>query len=41
VPTLGQRSARATLIRNVTAECLLLGAVLGWSALLTNTPPPH
>jgi putative copper export protein len=41
VPALGERSARATLIRNVTAECLLLGAVLGWSALLTNTPPPH
>jgi putative copper export protein len=41
VPALGEASARATLIRNVTAECLLLGAVLGWSALLTNTPPPH
>jgi putative copper export protein len=41
VPALVERSARATLIRNVTAECLLLGAVLGWSALLTNTPPPH
>ena len=41
VPALREASARATLIRNVTAECLLLGAVLGWSALLTNTPPPH
>ncbi len=41
VPALGEPSARATLIRNVTAECLLLIAVLGWSALLTNTPPPH
>jgi len=34
VPALGEPSARATLIRNVTAECLLLIAVLGWSALL-------
>ena len=41
VPALGEASARTTLIRNVTAECLLLGAVLGWSALLANTPPPH
>jgi copper resistance protein D len=41
VPALGEASARATLIRNLTAECLLLGVVLGWSALLTNTPPPH
>ena len=41
VPAVGEPSARATLIRNVTAECLLLGAVLGWSALLTNSPPPH
>jgi putative copper export protein len=41
VPAIGEPSARATLIRNVTAECLLLTAVLGWSALLTNTPPPH
>ena len=41
VPDLGEASARATLIRNVSAECMLLGAVLGWSALLANTPPPH
>jgi putative copper export protein len=41
VPAIGEPSARSTLIRNVTAECLLLGAVLGWSALLGNTPPPH
>jgi putative copper export protein len=41
VPVIGEASARTSLIRNVTAECLLLGAVLGWSALLTNTPPPH
>ena len=41
VPALGEASARRTLIRNVTAECLLLVAVLGWSALLAHTPPPH
>lgn len=41
VPSIGEASARATLIRNVTAECILLFAVLGWSALLGNTPPPH
>lgn len=41
VPAIGEASARATLIRNVSAECLLLAAVLGWSALLGNTPPPH
>jgi putative copper export protein len=41
VPVIGEASARNSLIRNVTAECLLLGAVLGWSALLAHTPPPH
>jgi putative copper export protein len=41
VPVVGEASARSSLIRNVTAECLLLGAVLGWSALLAHTPPPH
>lgn len=41
VPVIGEASARSSLIRNVTAECLLLGAVLGWSALLAHTPPPH
>jgi putative copper export protein len=41
VPVVGEASARSLLIRNVTAECLLLGAVLGWSALLAHTPPPH
>ncbi|HUY26029.1 MAG TPA: CopD family protein [Candidatus Binataceae bacterium] len=34
-------SAREILIRNVAAECVLLAAVLGWSAILANTPPPH
>ena len=41
VPTVGDTSSRNLLIRNVTAECLLLGAVLAWSAVLANTPPPH
>ncbi len=41
VPTVGEASSRNLLIRNVTAECLLLGAVLAWSAVLANTPPPH
>ncbi len=41
VPAVGEASARTTLIHNVTLECLLLAAVLGWSALLANTPPPH
>ncbi len=41
VPALGEASSRNLLIRNVTAECLLLGAVLAWSAVLANTPPPH
>jgi putative copper export protein len=41
VPAIGEASARTTLIRNVSAECILLFAVLGWSALLGNTPPPH
>jgi len=41
VPTVGEASSRNRLIHNVTAECLLLGAVLAWSAVLANTPPPH
>jgi putative copper export protein len=41
VPAIGEPPARATLIRNVTVECILLIAVVGWSAVLANTPPPH
>lgn len=41
VGSVGESSARASLIRNVAVECALLGAVLGWSAVLANTPPPH
>jgi putative copper export protein len=41
VPAIGEASARATLIRNVTVECILLAAVIGWSVVLANTPPPH
>jgi putative copper export protein len=29
------------LLRNVGIECALVVGVLGWSALLANTPPPH
>lgn len=41
VGAVGESSARASLIRNVTVECLLLAVVLGWSVILSNTPPPH
>ena len=41
VGSVGESSARASLIRNVAVECVLLGAVLGWSAVLANSPPPH
>lgn len=41
VGSVGESSARAALIRNVAVECVLLGAVLGWSVVLANTPPPH
>ncbi|MGH7780186.1 MAG: copper resistance D family protein [Candidatus Binataceae bacterium] len=41
VSRLDDSSAREILIRNVAAECVLLAVVLGWSALLANTPPPH
>jgi putative copper resistance protein D len=41
VPAVDEHSARAMLTRNVAVECVLLTAVLGWSAVLANTPPPH
>jgi putative copper export protein len=41
VGSVGELSARAALIRNVAVECVLLAAVLGWSVVLANTPPPH
>ncbi|MHB8383233.1 MAG: CopD family protein [Candidatus Binataceae bacterium] len=41
VPRLDEPGARQILIRNVAAECVLLAMVLGWSAILANTPPPH
>jgi putative copper export protein len=41
VPEIGEPSARATLIRNVSVECILLAAVVAWSVVLANTPPPH
>jgi len=41
MPRLAQGSVRVLLVRNVAAECILLLAVLAWSAMLANTPPPH
>ena len=41
VPGIAKPSVRVMLIRSVTAECVLLLAVLAWSAILANTPPPH
>lgn len=41
VPRVEQPSARGILIRSVSAECVILLAVLAWSASLANTPPPH
>ena len=41
VGSVGESSARSALIRNVAVECMLLAAVLGWSVVLANTPPPH
>lgn len=41
VPATNEPSAHTILIRNVATECILLGAVLAWSVVLANTPPPH
>jgi copper transport protein len=42
VPVAGaQASARQALVRNVAIEIALLLVVLGWTALLANSPPPH
>ena len=41
VGSVGESSARASLIRNVAVECALLAVVIGWSVVLANTPPPH
>jgi putative copper export protein len=41
MPKLSEESVRALLLRNVAGECLLLVAVLAWTAMLANTPPPH
>ncbi len=41
VGSIGESSARASLIRNVAVECALLAVVIGWSVVLANTPPPH
>jgi putative copper resistance protein D len=37
----GEPDSLRALLRNVMIESTLLVAVLGWSALLANTPPPH
>lgn len=41
VPTVAEARVRAQLVRSVMIECVLLIAVMGWSAVLANTPPPH
>ncbi len=41
MPAMVEPAARANLIRNVVTECILLLAVMGWSSILANTPPPH
>jgi putative copper export protein len=41
MPAVAKSSVRSVLIRAVAAECVLLVAVLAWSAILANTPPPH
>ena len=41
IPAAPSPSARTALLRNVAVECILLVGVLGFAALLANTPPPH
>jgi putative copper export protein len=41
MPAVAKSSVRSMLIRAVAAEGVLLVAVLAWSAILANTPPPH
>jgi copper resistance protein D len=41
MPAIEEGCTQAVLLRSVAAECALLIAVLGWSALLANSPPPH
>jgi len=41
VPGIAKKNVRVILIRAVSAECVLLLAVMAWSAILANTPPPH
>lgn len=41
VPGIAKPNVRAILIRSVSVESALLLAVLAWSAILANTPPPH
>jgi putative copper export protein len=41
MPAMTDAPVQASLLRNVAAETILLAAVLGWTALLANSPPPH
>jgi putative copper export protein len=41
VPIAHHESVRATIVRNVSAECVVIAVVIWWSAMLANTPPPH
>ncbi len=41
IPTVASPDAQSSLARNVGFECLILIVVLGITALLANSPPPH
>jgi len=41
MPAVAKSSVLSLPTRAVAAECVLLVAVLAWSAILANTPPPH
>ncbi|MGH7905602.1 MAG: copper resistance D family protein [Candidatus Binataceae bacterium] len=41
IPAIAAPDARRMLMRNVTVECVFLICVIGFAALLANTPPPH
>ena len=41
VPAVADPRTHEALVRNVLVECVLGAAILGWTALLANSPPPH
>jgi len=41
LPRVERPEVARILVRSVVGECVLLLAVLAWSAFLANTPPPH